>query len=192
MKTLTKSDLANTLAECVFNGNQTEGKLAAEHLVNILKDGIFNRETIYFPNQGNISVTVKNPRPVRNPKTCDVMMLPSIHSVTAARNVKEGAIQSDKLNTTRLTKLLIEHGEYSVKIAESIRRNFYWFVSDTIEEGNRIEIRGLGAFNPKFIQKGIFRNPRTGALVTIVNSRYVLKFKCSDALRKSMDKHYLC
>ncbi len=63
-------------------------------------------------------------------------------------------------------KLGYKHPEEIEDIKEIVN-TFLGEVLQALAEGDRIEIRGFGAFNTKFRKKRIGRNPRTGDLYDI-------------------------
>ena len=59
------------------------------------------------------------------------------------------------------------------------------FLSDTLFQGDRIEIRGFGSFALRFRKSRTGRNPKSGESVNIKN-RYVPHFKPGKDFRESV------
>lgn len=57
-----------------------------------------------------------------------------------------------------------------------------------LARGDRVELRGFGAFSVKHRQARIGRNPRTGADVS-VNGKSVPFFKTGKEIRKRLNRH---
>jgi integration host factor subunit beta len=61
-------------------------------------------------------------------------------------------------------------------------------MSDTLAHGERIEIRGFGAFSLRRHRSRVGRNPKTGAPVSLPD-RHVPHFKPGKELRERVDLH---
>jgi integration host factor subunit beta len=61
-------------------------------------------------------------------------------------------------------------------------------MSDSMENGNRIEIRGFGSFSLHYRPPKTARNPKTGETVALP-SKYVPHFKPGKELRERVDNH---
>ena len=59
------------------------------------------------------------------------------------------------------------------------------FVSDSLKNGNRIEIRGFGTFSTRKRETRMARNPKTGAALK-VNSKYHPYFRAAKSLKTSL------
>ena len=59
-------------------------------------------------------------------------------------------------------------------------------ISDAMARGDRVELRGFGAFSTKERSARVGRNPRTGAAVQ-VDKKYVPYFKCGKELRERLN-----
>jgi integration host factor subunit beta len=59
-------------------------------------------------------------------------------------------------------------------------------IGDALAEGNRVELRGFGAFSVRHRKAREGRNPRTGATVS-VKDKYVPFFKTGKELRERVD-----
>ena len=72
------------------------------------------------------------------------------------------------------------------KDADAAVRVLLQAMSETLEQGQRIEIRGFGSFAVTRRSPRLGRNPRTGQSVTIPERR-VAHFKPGKALREAVD-----
>lgn len=59
-------------------------------------------------------------------------------------------------------------------------------ITDALATGNRVELRGFGAFSVRFRDQRTGRNPRTGESVH-VEGKYVPFFKAGKALRDRLN-----
>jgi len=59
-------------------------------------------------------------------------------------------------------------------------------IGDAMADGNRVELRGFGAFSVKNRPARIGRNPRTGEKVS-VNEKYVPQFKAGKEIRERLN-----
>jgi integration host factor subunit beta len=59
-------------------------------------------------------------------------------------------------------------------------------ISSALERGDRVELRGFGAFSVKRREPRIGRNPRTGAAVQVAE-KYVPYFKTGKELRERLN-----
>lgn len=60
-------------------------------------------------------------------------------------------------------------------------------MSDALSRGDRVELRGFGAFSVKNRPARIGRNPRTGEQVS-VGEKYVPQFKAGKEIRERLNK----
>jgi len=72
--------------------------------------------------------------------------------------------------------------------AELIVNVIFDEIIDALARGERVELRGFGAFSVKRRPARSGRNPRTGAQVE-VDEKYVPYFKTGKELRQRMNKH---
>lgn len=70
---------------------------------------------------------------------------------------------------------------------ERIVNTIFEEITDTLAKGNRVELRGFGAFSVKHRPARIGRNPRTGDTVN-VPEKYVPYFKTGKDLRERLNK----
>ncbi len=62
-------------------------------------------------------------------------------------------------------------------------------ITDALARGERVELRGFGAFSVKHRPSRTGRNPRTGETVE-VEEKYVPFFKTGKELRERLNKNY--
>ena len=70
---------------------------------------------------------------------------------------------------------------------EKVVSTIFEEISSTLEKGNRVELRGFGAFSVKERQPRIGRNPRTGEPVK-VTEKFVPYFKAGKQLRENLNR----
>lgn len=186
MNTLTKANLAEDV-EDALGIDKYDAVYATDILVKTVKNAIFTKKLVYIPKHMKIGSSVKSERPGRNPKTGEAHTIKARHSVRGGT----GAFSSmeDKLTKLSFIEELTDLG-YSAKYATELVKTFYKFVGKIKDGENRIEIRGLGVFSSTYYEETPRRNPKTGETL-IKEAHYKPTFKCSDPLRKAMDKEYL-
>ncbi|MCF8473247.1 MAG: integration host factor subunit beta [Emcibacter sp.] len=69
---------------------------------------------------------------------------------------------------------------------ERIVNTIFDEITNALADGNRVELRGFGAFSVKHRPKRIGRNPRTGDTVS-VPEKYVPYFKTGKDLREKLN-----
>tara|TARA_B100000795_G_C22798455_1_gene440584 strand:+ start:776 stop:1054 length:279 start_codon:yes stop_codon:yes gene_type:complete len=84
------------------------------------------------------------------------------------------------LLATKFSQLVHKDAELSVNLILEA-------VSDSLNNNNRIEIRGFGSFSLNYRPSRIGRNPKTGEKVD-VPEKYVPHFKAGKELRVRVDK----
>jgi integration host factor subunit beta len=62
-------------------------------------------------------------------------------------------------------------------------------ITEALARGERVELRGFGAFSVKHRPSRVGRNPRTGETVE-VEEKYVPFFKTGKELRERLNKNY--
>ena len=90
------------------------------------------------------------------------------------------------MNKLELVKKLKEECEISKKEAAIIVDLFFGKISDTLTEGDRVEIRGLCSFFVKEYQPCQGRNPLTGERVQVAPKKLPF-FKCGRELKRRVD-----
>ncbi|GAB5388957.1 MAG: integration host factor subunit beta [Alphaproteobacteria bacterium] len=70
---------------------------------------------------------------------------------------------------------------------EKIVATIFGRITDALAEGDRVELRGFGAFSDKKRDARVGRNPRTGEAVQ-VDEKWVPFFKTGKQLREDLNK----
>ena len=79
-----------------------------------------------------------------------------------------------------------QQGEFANSDIEAVVGHIIELMSEALEDGRRIEIRGFGSLCLRERRSRIGRNPRTGAPVALP-VRHIPFFKPGKALRKRVD-----
>lgn len=58
-------------------------------------------------------------------------------------------------------------------------------ITEALEQGHRVELRGFAAFSVKSYDPRIGRNPRTGEVVNVPKRNHV-RFRCSKTLQQQL------
>ncbi len=83
----------------------------------------------------------------------------------------------------RLGKRLAYDQQKSTLLVKVILEN----ITDTLQKGGRVEIRGFGSFSLRYRKARIARNPRTGEQVRVLD-KAIPFFKVSKALKKRVNE----
>ena len=73
-----------------------------------------------------------------------------------------------------------------VRDVERIVNTIFDEITDALTAGDRVELRGFGAFSARQREARVGRNPRTGASVT-VDAKQMPFFKCGKELRERLN-----
>ncbi len=88
---------------------------------------------------------------------------------------------------SELIALLAEKNPHLyLRDVERIVTTIFNEISDAMARGDRVELRGFGAFSTKERSARVGRNPRTGDAVQ-VDKKYVPYFKCGKELRERLN-----
>lgn len=90
------------------------------------------------------------------------------------------------MNKTDLAKLLAEKAQLSKNDAEKAVTTLWDTIRDALISGERVEIRGFGAFSVKHFDARDGRNPKTGETITI-KARSLPRFKPGKDLRERLN-----
>jgi integration host factor subunit beta len=90
------------------------------------------------------------------------------------------------LNKHELIHELQTQTKLTQKEAADVVNAFFETITDALENGDRVEIRGLCSFYVKEYQSYTGRNPKTGAHVQIPAKRLPF-FKCGKELKEMVD-----
>lgn len=85
-----------------------------------------------------------------------------------------------------IAKLAADNPHLFQRDVERIVTTIFEEITDALSRGDRVELRGFGAFSVKERGKRVGRNPRTGATVQ-VDSKYIPYFKTGKQLREKLN-----
>ncbi|WP_373100529.1 MULTISPECIES: integration host factor subunit beta [Pasteurellaceae] len=85
-----------------------------------------------------------------------------------------------------IENLVQKNPSVPVKEVENAVKDILEQMSQTLENGDRIEVRGFGSFSLHFRQPRIGRNPKTGDQVKL-EAKSVPHFKAGKELRERVD-----
>ncbi|WP_386686661.1 integration host factor subunit beta [Lonepinella sp. MS14437] len=83
--------------------------------------------------------------------------------------------------------LIEKYPSFSVKTVENSVKEILEQLSQTLEDGNRIEVRGFGSFSLHCRQPRVGRNPKTGESVKL-QAKCVPHFKVGKELKERVDR----
>lgn len=86
-----------------------------------------------------------------------------------------------------VAKLTEKYDSLYHRDVESIVSCFFDTISDALARGDRVELRGFGAFSVRHRQERVGRNPRTGESVN-VEAKNVPFFKMGKGMRERLNK----
>jgi integration host factor subunit beta len=89
-----------------------------------------------------------------------------------------------------IERLAVEEKDLSATDVELAIKAILEIMSQTLEDGGRIEIRGFGSFSLHYRAPRIGRNPKTGAPVAL-SGKHVPHFKPGKDLRDRVNKGML-
>ncbi|AFP85353.1 integration host factor, beta subunit [secondary endosymbiont of Heteropsylla cubana] len=81
-----------------------------------------------------------------------------------------------------IDRLVCQHVHLQAKLIEDAVKEILEYMTTTLSNGQRIEIRGFGSFSLHYRSPRTGRNPKTGDKVKL-NEKYVLHFKPGKNLR---------
>ena len=90
------------------------------------------------------------------------------------------------MNKMELVKALKNECRLTKQEATSVVESFFGTISDTLAQGDRVEIRGLCSFFVKEYESYLGRNPKTGERVQIAPKKLPF-FKCGRELKERVD-----
>ena len=85
-----------------------------------------------------------------------------------------------------IEKLLAKHPTLPVKEIENMVKDILEFISQSLENGDRVELRGFGSFSLHYRNPRLGRNPKTGDSVKL-NAKSVPHFKAGKELKDRVD-----
>lgn len=81
-----------------------------------------------------------------------------------------------------IEKLLAKHPTLPVKEIENMVKDILEFISQSLENGDRVELRGFGSFSLHYRNPRLGRNPKTGDSVKL-EAKSVPHFKAGKELK---------
>ena len=85
-----------------------------------------------------------------------------------------------------IERLINRHEHLSVKDVELAVKTMLDHMTESLAEGERIEIRGFGSFSLHYRAPRVGRNPKTGESVSL-DAKYVPHFKPGKDLREQVN-----
>ncbi|MDC2824931.1 integration host factor subunit beta [Rodentibacter pneumotropicus] len=85
-----------------------------------------------------------------------------------------------------IENLSVKHPSLSIKEIEGVVKDILELIAQSLENANRIEIRGFGSFSLHYRQPRLGRNPKTGDSVKL-DAKCVPHFKAGKELRERVD-----
>lgn len=96
-------------------------------------------------------------------------------------------IEETMTKSELIEKLSLDHSHISAKEVEDSVKTILDLMTDTLSEGDRIEIRGFGSFSLHHRAPRVGRNPKTGATVNL-EGKSVPHFKPGKELRERVNE----
>lgn len=90
------------------------------------------------------------------------------------------------LKSELIEKLELENPHLSAEEVERVVAVFFESITQTLEKGARVELRGFGTFMPRYRAPRAGRNPRSGETIA-VPEKYVPFFRAGKLLRHKVD-----
>ncbi|MCT8554468.1 integration host factor subunit beta [Glaesserella parasuis] len=85
-----------------------------------------------------------------------------------------------------IANLVAQYPSLSVKSVDESVKEILEQIMGSLEQGERIEVRGFGSFSLHYRQPRIGRNPKTGESVKL-DAKYVPHFKAGKELKERVD-----
>lgn len=85
-----------------------------------------------------------------------------------------------------IQKLNQQFPEMTLRDVEKAVDIFFGEICTALSKGNRVELRGFGAFSVRYRERHVGRNPRTGEKVD-VEGKHVPFFKAGKGLRERLN-----
>ena len=91
------------------------------------------------------------------------------------------------MTKSELIELLVDKQcHLSYKVVEKAVKEIFESMNQTLQNGERIEIRGFASFSLRYRAKRNARNPKTGEMV-IASSKHTVHFKPGKELREKVN-----
>ena len=95
-------------------------------------------------------------------------------------------IEENMTKSELIEKLSLDHSHIAAKDVEDSVKTILDLMTDTLAEGDRIEIRGFGSFSLHHRAPRVGRNPKTGETVNL-EGKSVPHFKPGKELRERVN-----
>jgi integration host factor subunit beta len=92
-----------------------------------------------------------------------------------------------RMNKTDLVKRVSEKNNIGLKAAKMIVESFFDGMTETLNRGERIEIRGFGSFSVRHYGAYKGRHPKTGKIVDVLPKKLPF-FKVGKELKETVNK----
>lgn len=196
---LTRKDFYEAL-EVRCENVVTFRKTYARHIMDELFDLLFDTMVEGFPFRIKktaklVPYVKKGGRPVRNPKTGEEFEMPDRYVVSMSGTSNQSVRKMPHAKPVKPTSVLIkelEHRLYKVVDAHIFAKLAFETFNDVMQNLKKgdvsVEIRGLGVFSGRVIDKKIARNPKTGEKVELKEPTVRFRFKESAVLKRALEK----
>ena len=95
-------------------------------------------------------------------------------------------MSAKKVTKYDLVEKVYQKTNWEKRIVQDVVEQLLDELKDALKEGNTIELRGVGTFEPRRRKgRSKARNPKTGALLTVA-PHYVAAFRSGQELKKSL------
>ena len=91
------------------------------------------------------------------------------------------------MNRSQIIRRLAEHEGLPLKNAASVVNVVFDSIGESLENGNRVEIRGFGSFKVKDYRSYQGRNPKTGEVIQVGEKKLPF-FKVGREVKKRVNK----
>jgi len=178
MKSLTRARLVQNAVK-ILDLSPAKSALLLETMINTLKQGVLNGESLRLKNVGCLSKVYKEARPGRNPRVPE-----ELHEISARWVVRFGKPTSTVINQSEWIERVLTLAQTYIKTCAEEVESFVKLVIKSIfyipRSGGRLELRGFGTFKAVVRKAYTGHNPLTLTPVG-VKEKTMLKFHASPA-----------
>jgi len=103
-------------------------------------------------------------------------------------NQDKNSMRETMTKSELIERLCAEQTHLSAKEIEDAVKDILEHMANTLEAGERIEIRGFGSFSLHYREPRVGRNPKTGEKVEL-EGKYVPHFKPGKELRERVNEN---
>ena len=95
-------------------------------------------------------------------------------------------MSSRKVTKYDLVEAVYQNTKCEKRVVQDVIENLLVQLKDSLKDGNTIELRGFGTFEPRLRRgRAKARNPKTGEQLSVA-SHYVAAFRAGQELKKSL------